>query len=132
LRRILSTRNHFRLINQNPVAGVGVGDYRRELQSAYDRDAAEGLNLEANAHNYFLFIWAGAGIIALGYFLLLLAVLLSAIRKMADGWLQLLALSVWIFFVCILMFDIFINYQTGATVFILSGCLILESTKSGS
>ncbi len=129
LRRLLSLKNHIRLIRQNPISGVGVGDYRTELQAAYDQDASEGLNLEANAQNQYLFLWASAGFLALCYFLWALHFLWRKTRDIQDTWSQTLAVSVLTFFIFILLFDIFIVYQTGATVFTICTCLIIDSPR---
>ena len=69
LRRIFSWKNTWEIIKQHPVFGVGVGDYKDEMQAMYDKD---GLDLSVNTHNQFLHIWAGTGIAGLLLFLFIL------------------------------------------------------------
>ncbi|HPG09605.1 MAG: O-antigen ligase family protein [Saprospiraceae bacterium] len=129
LRRLLSIKNHYRLIARHPLSGVGVGDYRRDLQDAYNEDRDTGLDLDANAHNQFLFIWANAGLLAFGYFIWLMYFVGKKAMRIVDDWTRTLAVSVLIFFVFLLLFDVFIIYQIGAMVFVLSICLILEGSN---
>ena len=128
LRRLLSIKNHYRLISRHPLTGTGVGDYRQALQDAYNEDRDKGLDLEANAHNQFLFIWASAGLLAFLYFVWLLITVGHKAWQIRDEWNRVLAISVLFFFVFLLLFDVFIIYQIGAMVFVLSICLILEGS----
>ncbi len=129
VRRIASFYNHLKLIRRKPITGTGVGDYRADLQSVYHEDA--NLNLDANAQNQYLFIWASSGVLAFCYFLWTLYFIFRKARKIPDTWSQALAVSTVVFFAFISLFDIFIAYQIGSMAFALCACLIAEgSVKS--
>ena len=132
LSRLLSLKNHARLIKDAPVLGTGVGDFRKKLGEAYARDAEVGLNLRPYANNQYVFLWAAAGILALVVFLFVLYHLASHFLAIQDPWLQILAISWLVFMAFILMLDVFLIYQVGSSSFALFAGLLTLQTRSTS
>ncbi len=131
LRRLLSLKHHIALIKKSPWIGVGIGDYREDLQAAYDGDASIGLNLSSNANNQYLFYWANAGILSLLLFLFVLYYwTYSALQYTNDSIDKTLIISFILFFGFILVFDVFIIYQIGIMSFCVFGGLIYLVTKN--
>lgn len=130
LRRLLSLKHHVSLIKKSPWLGAGLGDYREDLQAAYDRDESIGLNLSSNANNQYLFYWANAGILSLLIFLFVLYYwtysTLSTVKDPVD---KMLIITFILFFTFILVFDVFIIYQIGIMSFCFFGGLIYLMTK---
>jgi hypothetical protein len=67
LLRLLSWTHNMRLIGQHPWTGVGVGDYHRAMQVAYDR---AGLHIPVHSNQQYLYFGVIGGVPALGLFLL--------------------------------------------------------------
>lgn len=131
LRRLLSLKHHITLIKDSPWIGVGLGDYREDLQVAYDQDASIGLNLSSNANNQYLFYWANAGILSLLLFLFVMYYwTYSALLSTEDSINKMLIISFITFFAFILLFDVFIIYQIGIMSFCFFGGLIYLIAKN--
>lgn len=117
LRRLLSVKHHLTLIRKNLMFGTGVGDFRKDLQAAYQADQSLELKIDANANNKFLFILANAGLLGLSIFLLTLFGITRQLWAIPHGPLRQLALAFGIFIVVSWLFDIFTVYQVGASFF---------------
>ena len=78
VRRIVSWKNTWQLIKQNPVLGVGTGDYIYELSKIYEKDQYD---LPVNSHSQYLYIWASVGLWGLLIFLFVIFYWLYAIRN---------------------------------------------------
>lgn len=66
VRRLVSWKNTWEIIKENPILGVGTGDYKSEIQKIYDED---GYVFPENAHSQYLYIWAMLGIVGLSVFI---------------------------------------------------------------
>lgn len=115
-RRILSWQNSWELIKQNPIFGVGTGDYRYEMQMLYDR---QGLGFPVNAHNQFLQIWATLGLVGIFIFVGLFYALWHLLRSKANRPLRIFGKSVLLFYVVIFTLDGPLNAQVGVMSFAL-------------
>ena len=78
VRRIVSWKNTWQLIKQNPVLGVGTGDYIYELSKIYEKDQYD---LPVNSHSQYLYIWASIGIWGLIIFLFVIFYWLYSLKN---------------------------------------------------
>lgn len=102
LRRIISWKNLWELIEQYPLMGVGTGDYNAELDKIY---AADSLHLSRNSHSQYLQIWATVGIWGLLVFLGSLIYWLYALSRQANRWLFSFGGAVLLFYSIVFLFD---------------------------
>jgi len=66
VRRLVSWQNTWEIIRENPIFGVGTGDYKNALKTVYE---ADGYEFPENSHSQYLYFWAMAGIIGLSLFI---------------------------------------------------------------
>lgn len=66
VRRIVSWQNHWEIVKENPVFGVGTGEYESALNEAY---ATDKYTLPVNSHSQYLHLWVTLGIWGLLLFL---------------------------------------------------------------
>jgi len=66
VRRIIAWQNHWQIIKEYPLLGVGIGDYHHKLDAIYESDEH---NLPVNSHNQYLSFWLFGGIVALCLFM---------------------------------------------------------------
>lgn len=59
--RIISIQTGWQLFLENPMAGVGIGDLRQEMTSAYER--TEVISRKKFPHNQLVFVLAGCGLL---------------------------------------------------------------------
>lgn len=106
LRRIISYQNSWELIQNHPVLGVGVGDYVQKMTSIYQKNHPE---FPINSHSHLLFLWANAGILAIGAFLFSTLYWLITFYKNSTSWTRIFGLSLLAFFMSIMMLEAMIN-----------------------
>jgi O-antigen ligase len=112
LRRIVSVKNMWEVVQQNPVIGVGTGDYHLEITAAYQRNNPE---MEVNTHSQYLLFWAMTGIIGLLIFLGVLAYWLFSLR--GHGQLYFYGLAILIFYLVNMLPDSVLFTQVDSMVF---------------
>lgn len=122
IRRIMSWNNTCKLIQQQPLAGTGLGDIEKELKVLYKQDA---LGFPVNSHNQFLYYWASAGLLAFLTFIYSLFLFGRTAWSANKSQYKALNLSFGIFFLIIFLFDIPLVYQVGSTSFYTFYCLFL-------
>jgi len=122
IRRLLSWRNSWAIIQENPILGVGIGDYQAAMEKEYVKD---NLGFPANTQSQFLYYWTAAGLISLFSFLGLLFFFGITFIRQQDFDLNLLGLSFLIFYILIFLFDAPLNFQVGAMTFLTVFCLLL-------
>ena len=121
IRRLLSWKNSWSIIQENPILGVGIGDYQAAMKMEYAKD---NLGFPVNTQSQFLYYWAVAGLLGLfGFLVMLLLFGISFIRQQ-DFALKLLSLSFLIFYFVIFLFDAPLNFQVGAMTFLTVFCLL--------
>jgi len=132
LSRIMSWKNNGQIIHDNPVFGVGIGDYHHEMQKIYNK---QDLGLEVHTQNQFLFMWAAAGIPGL---LILLSIYFWWMYKAVKSrniWYTVYSISIVLFFFLVSNLDALLHFQTGITCFALFLCLLIflpQATESDS
>ncbi len=132
LRRLLSVKHHLTLIRENFMFGTGIGDFRKDLKTAYAADHSMGIQIDPNANNKFLFILANTGLLGLIIFLGTLFGIAKQIYITPDMPLRHLAFAFSIFIVVSWLFDIFTVYQVGASFFCFFVTLFLLHPTSES
>ncbi len=106
LRRIISYQNSWELIQQQPILGVGVGDYAAEMKTIYAKNHPE---FPVNSHNHLLFVWANAGLLGVFTFLFSIVYWLWHFWRKTQSWTRIFGLSLMAFFLSIMMLEAMIN-----------------------
>ena len=106
IRRIVSYQHTWEAITQNPILGVGVGDYQQTLEDIYAKDEFE---FPVNGHNHLLFLWLNTGLIGLLAFLLGWTYWAYQILQKRSWDDSTQAVSIITFFLTIMMFDIMVT-----------------------
>jgi len=114
IRRLLSWRNSWQLIKEQPLLGVGIGDYGAEMEAVYQQDQ---LGFPVNTHSQLLYYWTCAGILGIGLFLLVWGYWLYCLLQSKDYWTRILAYSVFAFYTFVFLLDAPLNFQVGAMTF---------------
>lgn len=111
-RRIVSVKNMWEVVKQNPVLGVGTGDYHKEIQSVYKLNNPE---MEVNTHNQYLLFWAMAGIFGVLLFLAVSGYWLYSIRN--TGTLYFFGLAFLVFYLVNMVPDSVLFTQVDSMLF---------------
>ena len=121
VRRLVSWKNNWQLIKEQPFLGVGIGDYQVRMEQIYEK---EQLGFPVNTHNQFLYYWGSAGLLGLISFIA--SLLFWGYHCMQNGnyWTGILAASLLIFYSLVFLLDAPLNYQVGAMTFWLGFTLI--------
>ncbi len=128
IRRLLSWKNSWTIIQENPILGVGVGDYQVAMEKQYAKD---DLGFPVNTQSQYLYFWAASGMIGLGAFLLLMVYPFIRFFKQEDFSLKLLGISFLVFYSLIFLFDAPLNFQVGAMTFLVFyGLLTLKESNT--
>ncbi|MBW8049885.1 MAG: O-antigen ligase family protein [Cytophagales bacterium] len=112
VRRIVSWKNTWQLIKQNPVLGVGTGDYIYELSKIYEKDQYD---LPVNSHSQYLYIWASIGIWGLIVFILVIFYWLYSLRNAQIIFIY--GLSFLSFYLTTMLFDASLIKQIDSMTF---------------
>ncbi len=112
LRRIVSIKNMWEVVKQNPVLGVGTGDYKSEVARAYARNNPE---MEVNNHSQYLLFWAMTGIFGLLIFLVVLLNWLLSLRQ--NQQLYFFGLAILVFYLVNMLPDSVLATQVDSMVF---------------
>jgi len=115
IRRLLSWKNSWAIIQDNPILGVGVGDYQIEMEKEYAKDK---LGFPVNTQSQFLYYWTASGIIGLLSLLFLLGYTMFKFLKEKSIPLKLFGLSFLIFYSLLFLFDAPLNFQVGSMTFL--------------
>lgn len=116
IRRLLSWRNSWAIIQHNPILGVGIGDYQLEMQKEYAKDK---LGFPVNTQSQFLYYWTTSGILGIFSLLFLLSYLGFSFLQKSVFPLKLLGLSFMIFYSLLFLFDAPLNFQVGSMTFLI-------------
>jgi len=122
IRRWLSWQHSMELIQQQPLLGTGIGDYKRELGQTYAKDQ---LKVPVNTQSQFLYYGVSAGIMTLLAFLGLWGYWLFQGFQHNQYWKKVLFLSIFFFYILVLLFDAPLNFKVGAMTFWLIYALLL-------
>ena len=121
VRRLLSWKHTWKIIQDQPILGVGLGDYNKTMEMAYQK---ESLHFPVNTHNQFLYYWSCGGILALGAFILILGYWLYRCVSTDKYWTGLLSGVFFTFYGVVFLLDAPLNYQVGSMTFWLGYALI--------
>lgn len=113
VRRIVAWQNHWEIIKENPVLGVGIGDYHHELDIVYEND---DYNLPVNSHNQYLSFWLFGGIIALTLFFLALCFWLYGLWS-SGPYVFIFGLSFLTIYGVVFLFDTPLLFQVDVFIF---------------
>lgn len=126
VRRILSWDNTWKVIKDNPILGVGIGDWEEDLGQKYQEDQYV---FPMNSHQQFLHNWMIGGLLGIGALLLML---IGFMIKMARAEIpidRILGYSFIIFWSVTFLFDIPLWYQTSRVGFLMLFGMILLVRK---
>jgi len=126
IRRLLSWSNSWAIIQENPILGVGIGDYQAAMETAYARDK---LGFPVNTQSQFLYYWTASGLLSLLVFLSFLGYSFLLFFKQKEYWSKLLGNSFLIFYSVLFLFDAPLNFQVGAMTFLTIFCLLVTMKK---
>lgn len=115
IRRLLSWRNSWEIIQDNPILGVGIGDYQVEMKKEYAKDK---LGFPVNTQSQFLYYWTASGILGLLSLLFLLGYTIIYFLRKSIIPLKLLSLSFLTFYCLLFLFDAPLNFQVGSMTFL--------------
>ncbi len=121
VRRLLSWKHTWTVIKNQPILGVGIGDYDKTMEMAYQK---EPLHFPVNTHNQFLYYWVCGGILAIGIFILILIYWLYQCTCSEKYWTGILSGSFFIFYCIAFLLDAPLNYQVGTMTFWLGYAII--------
>jgi len=123
IRRLLSWKNSWTIIKDQPILGVGIGDYKAEMEKEYARDK---LGFPVNTQSQFLYFWTASGILGWLSLLFLLGYPMFRFFKEKRIPLKLFGLSFLIFYSLLFLFDAPLNFQVGNMTFLtFYGCLVV-------
>ena len=129
IRRLLSWKNSWRIIQENPILGVGIGDYQVAMEKEYAKDA---LGFPVNTQSQFLYYWTAAGLISLLIFISLLGYTFFIFFRQQPFPLKLLGCSFILYYSLIFLFDAPLNFQVGAMTFLIIYCLLVSKINQQS
>lgn len=112
LRRLVSAQNMWEIIQENPLTGVGTGDYQKAIAAKY---AQNNPDMEVNTHNQYLLFWAMTGIFGLLVFLAVLGYWIFSLR--GSGQLYFYGLAFLIFYLVNMIPDSGLATQVDSMVF---------------
>ncbi|MBK0401376.1 O-antigen ligase family protein [Adhaeribacter sp. BT258] len=112
LRRLVSYKNMWQVVQQNPVLGTGTGDFHPELRKAYSANNPE---MELNTHNQYLLFWGMTGIFGLLVFLAVLGFWLLNLR--GRGQLYFYGLAFLVFYLVNMLPDTVLATQVDSMLF---------------
>jgi hypothetical protein len=122
--RIIAWQSSVKLIKQNPVFGVGIGDVRAELVKEYERVNAKTLSSQRlNVHNQFLEIFLENGIIGFVIFLWIFGLMILLAFREKNLLYGIFIVMMVIFF----MFETVLYRLAGVAFFSLFSFLLLHA-----
>lgn len=124
IRRLMSWKNSWSIIQENPILGVGIGDYQNAMKKAYTKDH---LGFPVNTQSQFLYYWVAAGLLSLITFLGYLGYSLLVFIQQKKFWFKLLGISFLVFYFILFLFDAPLNFQVGAMTFLTIFCLLASN-----
>lgn len=116
IRRLLSWKNSWAIIKDNPILGVGIGDYPAEMEKEYAKDK---LGFPVNTQSQFLYYWTASGILGLCSLIFLLGYAAFHTLRQNLLALRLISLSFLIFYSLLFLFDAPLNFQVGSMTFLI-------------
>lgn len=111
-RRIVSIKNMWEVVKQNPWLGVGTGDYKTEITAVYAQKTPE---MEVNTHSQYLLFWAMSGIFGLLLFLAVLGYWLFSLHR--NQQLYFYGLAFLVFYLVNMLPDSVLATQVDSMVF---------------
>lgn len=114
LRRILSWQSMWEIVMQQPILGVGIGDYNDTLKSIYLEKHAD---FPPNTHQQFLFYWGAAGLAGFLAFCMSFVVFLIHSLRINSLPSKVLGVCFFTFFFVVFLLDTPLLYQAGSMSF---------------
>ncbi|MFK7978783.1 MAG: O-antigen ligase family protein [Saprospiraceae bacterium] len=121
VRRLLSWKNSWAIIQENPILGVGIGDYQAAMEKEYAKD---DLGFPVNTQSQFLYYWTASGLLSFVIFFSCLGYSFLMFFRQKDYWFKLLGMSFLVFYSLLFLFDAPLNFQVGAMTFLTIFCLL--------
>lgn len=119
VRRIISWQNHWTIIKEHWLLGVGTGDYLDDVQKAYDQDP---YSLPVNSHNQYQQIWVSVGLI--GLLIFLSAIGYWCYKIYGENDLAIYSLSVMVFYLVSFIPDALLLTQIDVMAFSFFYCFL--------
>lgn len=123
--RLLSWDAAVKIIKENPLSGVGIGDAQDSLNREYQKMGyIVPLERDLNAHNQFLQIYLECGIIGLLYLIVLFWLLWEKVKTVHDNK-RILILTFTVLMVFNFMFESMLSRYLGIAFFSFFYCLLI-------
>lgn len=113
--RLTSWEHNLKLIRENPLIGVGIGDYRHAMGESYQREAVE---LPVHTNQQFLYFGVVGGLPLMIAFLVFFVGSFWNIFLHGQPIVRLSVLVWWSFMATVMLFDSPLNYQMPAFLFL--------------
>jgi len=127
IRRLVSWEHSWELIQKQPILGVGIGDYPLAMEQQY---ATDKLGFPVNTQSQFLYYWVSAGLLAVFSFLGIWGIWLWRGIRQNQYWKKVLFVSIFAFYLLVLLLDAPLNFQVGTMTFWLIFSLLLVGEDS--
>ncbi len=114
VRRVVSWKYNWTLIQQNFLFGVGTGDIRQQMKSLYEEANQQ---IPVNIHHQFLFYWGITGLLGFCFFSFLLIFWLFQTWQHPSFWWRVFCLSLLVFYLAIMQADAPLLNQVGSMTF---------------
>lgn len=113
--RLTSWKHNLKLIEENPLLGVGIGDYRQAMGESYQK---AGVAIPVHTNQQFLYFGVVGGAPLMIAFLLFFVGSFWYVFKYDQSIDRLSALVWWPFMAVVMLFDSPLNYQMPAFLFL--------------
>ncbi len=101
--RIQFAKNTLQMIKENPILGVGIGDFPKEYKKI-NKKYSPNLRTTVQPHDMYIFVWAQSGIFAFFSFIMIFVIQLIAALKIKDEY-KPIRMAFPLFFITIMFSD---------------------------
>ncbi len=130
LTRLKSFQNSWKVVADHPIAGVGIGDVKSELEVVYEHNSPD---IPIHNQNYLLYLWMAGGVFALLALLVFMGLWLSQIWAHPNVLISTFGLSYGIFVFIVLIIDAVVKYHIGVfSIPLFMICISIMASKKPS
>ncbi len=125
--RIATWQNSLRIIQDNPILGTGVGDFKRDIE-IYSKKYTPDAIMNPQPHNMYLFAWTLSGIFALIALLLIFAVEIKGYFLIDDDY-KPIRLALPILFIIIMFSESYLSIHYTKILFLIFSAMLFMDLK---